>query len=82
MNVSFNRNFHKMYTMFSLLLSRPPSNDYHKVVNLYVDVCQFYKNSEKNTFFRIAYKTMFSNTNLLKKCPQLKVSYTYIFNYL
>jgi len=81
-NISYNRDFHKVNLNFVLLMSRPGYNDYQKIFDLNVDLCQLHKTSYKNMFLMIAYRTLLSGTNLPKMCPQRKVSYTSLFQLL
>ncbi|XP_051860486.1 uncharacterized protein LOC127565546 [Drosophila albomicans] len=65
----------KMNVPFAVLIARPPANDFHRIVNLNVDVCKFSKESQGNRFFKIAYKIIFADSNAPKKCPFIKGSY-------
>lgn len=71
----YNVTFENLHADFVLRLPRPPTMEYHGIVSLDVDICRFYKDSRRNRFLSIAYKSMIKNSNLPKKCPQQKVCY-------
>ncbi|KAH8416026.1 hypothetical protein KR222_006691, partial [Zaprionus bogoriensis] len=71
----YNVTFEQFHADFVLELPRPPAMDYHKIVSVDVDICRFYKDSRRNRFLSIAYKSMIKNSNLPKKCPQKKGFY-------
>ncbi|KAH8296982.1 hypothetical protein KR044_002615, partial [Drosophila immigrans] len=73
-NLTFSLDMSKLNVTFALLIARPPTNDFHRIINLNVDICKFYKDSHNNRFFEIAYKVVLSDSNMIRKCPLQKVS--------
>lgn len=69
----YNTTFENLHADFVLKLPRPPTMEYNGIVSVDVDICRFYKDSRRNRFLTIAYKSMIKNSNLPKNCPQQKV---------
>ncbi|KAH8296984.1 hypothetical protein KR044_002613, partial [Drosophila immigrans] len=78
-NITYSCDMSKLNVNFAIFMARSPNNYFRKIINFNVDICKFYKNSHSNRFFTITYKMIFSDTNLIKKCPQPKGWY-YIRN--
>ncbi|XP_062137060.1 uncharacterized protein LOC133846244 [Drosophila sulfurigaster albostrigata] len=74
-NFSLKDDIRKQNVTFALLIARPPSNYFNRILNLSVDLCKFFKESQGNRFFNIAYKIILANSNAPKKCPLTKGSY-------
>ncbi|XP_034477170.1 uncharacterized protein LOC117783735 [Drosophila innubila] len=73
--VKYNRAFEQLNASFVLKLPRPSSKEYHKIIDLNVNFCEFYRHSKHNKFLNIAYRSMIMESNLPKKCPQPKGFY-------
>lgn len=74
--VEYNRDFEQFNANFALHLPRPPFKEFYKAFELTLDVCQFFKGSYKNKYVNTAYKSMLKYSNMPKRCPQPKVSYS------
>ncbi|KAH8393332.1 hypothetical protein KR215_006139, partial [Drosophila sulfurigaster] len=71
----YNREFPQLNASFLLRLPRPPTNEFHTIMDLNIDVCKFYTSTKRNKFLTIAYRSMMKDSNLPNKCPQAKGFY-------
>ncbi|KAH8296983.1 hypothetical protein KR044_002614, partial [Drosophila immigrans] len=71
----YNREFPELNGSFILRLPRHPSNEYHTIMELSFNICQFFKSSKRNKFLNIAFRSMLKESNLPSKCPQPKGFY-------
>ncbi|KAH8370419.1 hypothetical protein KR093_003388, partial [Drosophila rubida] len=71
----FNRDLTQIRGTFIMHLPRPPSKEFHKIVDINFDVCQFCKTSSQNKFLAIAYQSMKKDSNFPCKCPISKVGF-------
>ncbi|XP_068144445.1 LOW QUALITY PROTEIN: uncharacterized protein [Drosophila tropicalis] len=73
--VKYLEDFDRFNATFRLSMPRPPFNEYHKLIDVTFDVCQFFKGSHRHKFIAITYKSMAKHSNMPMKCPQLKGFY-------
>ncbi|XP_033251342.1 uncharacterized protein LOC117190371 [Drosophila miranda] len=59
---------------FKLFLPRPPFKEYHKIIDLNVDVCQFSKGLYGHKFIAVIVKSLGKKASSQLKCPRPKVS--------
>ncbi|KAH8370414.1 hypothetical protein KR093_003366, partial [Drosophila rubida] len=77
--IKYNRDFDTFNGTFILRLPRPPTNKFHKIMDLNFNICQFFMSSKLNKFLNIVYRSMSKDSNMPIKCPQLKVGFYLVF---
>ncbi|XP_030246961.1 uncharacterized protein LOC115565746 [Drosophila navojoa] len=75
--IEYNRGFQQYNAKIALYLPRPPFKEFYKVVDLTLDICQFFSGAYKNNLIKVAYNSMMKHSNMPKKCPQPKGFYYY-----
>ncbi|XP_034142242.1 uncharacterized protein LOC117592506 [Drosophila guanche] len=67
----------QMNATFKLFLPRPPFKEYHKMIDLNVDVCQFSKGLYGHKFISVIVRALGSKASLQLSCPRPKGLYSY-----
>ncbi|XP_033246204.1 uncharacterized protein LOC108158440 [Drosophila miranda] len=62
---------------FKLFLPRQPFKEYHKIIDLNVDVCQFSKGLYGHKFIGVIVKSLGKKASSQLKCPRPKGLYSY-----
>ncbi|XP_022227761.2 uncharacterized protein LOC111077699 [Drosophila obscura] len=70
------RGISQLNATFKLFLPRPPFKQYHKIIDLNIDICQFSKGLFGHKFIAVIVKAL-GKSALQMKCPRPKGIYSY-----